>query len=74
MDYVHWTADLAALVDERLPALVESTGASRLEAWVEGSVSERARQGLETHGFDVHTGAFAGLEVSFGEPTAETAG
>jgi hypothetical protein len=72
MDYIHWTEDLAALAAEQLPKLVESTDARSLEVWIEGSLSDRARQGLEQHGFEVHTHAFEGLEVTFGEAGAAT--
>ena len=67
MDYVHWTEELATLVARKLPEMEKETGAARNEAWIEGTVSEAARAGLEQHGFEVHPGAFAGLEVTFGE-------
>ncbi len=67
MDFVHWTEDLAVLVASQTESLRARERAEAIEAWVEGEVSDAARRGLESHGFEVHPRSFFGLKVDFAE-------
>lgn len=65
VDYLSWTEDLAELVARATPRLQEHTGATIVEAWIEGGCSPLAKAGLREHGYEVHASAFDGLRVVF---------
>ena len=67
VDHLHWTAEIKAVVENRTAELAAESGARTFEAWIEGGCSEMARAALEGLGYEVHTGSFAGLDVTFGE-------
>jgi hypothetical protein len=67
MDRMYWTEDLAVIVENRLPALIEKTGAEDVEAWIEGTASDLALRELVRSGFKVRTRAFSGLTVTLAE-------
>jgi hypothetical protein len=67
VDHLHWTEDIAYIIEEATPRLLEQTGAGAMEGWIEGGCSENTRRALEGLGYEVHINAFLGLDVTFGE-------
>jgi hypothetical protein len=51
---VYWTADVAEGERGIRESLPEDKGAAPREIWLEGAVSERARQEFETLGWRIH--------------------
>ncbi len=66
-DHVHWTEELAIVVEQWSGVLKEQVGAQKAEIWIEGGTSEQALAAAESYGFEVHTNAFLGMKVTFGE-------
>jgi hypothetical protein len=55
IDALYWTEDVA--IDEAALHALLPASSGKLELWVSGSVSTRARRELESRGWDVHADA-----------------
>lgn len=70
-DHVHWTEELATLV-EAWSTTLSREGVEAVEVWIEGGTSENTRTALERYGFQVHMDSFLGMKVTFGAEKSVT--
>ena len=54
VDYVPWTSEVAQAVDTAVKRAKEDFGSARLELWITGEASARARQEMTARGLGVH--------------------
>ena len=64
VDELHWTEDLAALVETATPTLEERLGTTVWEVWIEGDCSTLAASRLSEYGYDVHKDAFNHMKAA----------
>ena len=67
VDHLHWTEDIAEVIEVSTARLGNRTGAEIFEGWIEGGCSDNTLRALEGLGYEVHTNSFLGLNVTFGE-------
>jgi hypothetical protein len=66
VDYLNWTAVTEQGAQAFFAVAGKQSADKKIEIWVEGQVSDRARQGLTKLGWTVHDRAFAQLEKTKG--------
>ena len=54
-DYVPWTSEVAQAVDGAVQRAKEDFASARLEVWITGDASDRARQELTARGWKIQT-------------------